>query len=137
MIIDSTFVFWYGQLIHLHTVIDLFSPSWLKDSHAVYLQYSCQNRQLHVYDVVIFSVFFFLNLQLFYLSIITTIEHIKDYKYRALLSWSLGSFKYKLSERYPFCRLGFFMSIQLFLFAAVLTSSLPADVPRCCSHRQK
>lgn len=118
-------------------LLTFFSPSWLK----IVMQYICSiAAKIDSYMFMMLSsslFFFFLNLQLFYLSIITTIEHIKDYKYRALLSWSLGSFKYKLSERYPFCRLGFFMSIQLFLFAAVLTSSLPADVPRCCSHRQK
>lgn len=96
-----------------------FFPQLIKDSHEV-LQYSCQNRQLHVYGVVIVSVFFVClfvwSLGILLKSIIATVGHIKDYKYRALLSWSLGSFKYKLSERYPFCRLGFFVSIQLFLF---------------------
>lgn len=128
---DSTFVFWYGQFSHLHTVP--FSPSWFK----AVLQSSCQSRQLHFYGFChFFSVLFFFFIFRF-LNRIATVEHIKDYKYRALLSWSLGSFKYKLHLKgIHFVGLGSLWASNCLFLLLFSTSSSPADVPRCCSKRQ-
>lgn len=86
---------------------------------------------------VIFFLFFFFFFIFRFLNRIATVEHIKDYKYRALLSWSLGSFKYKLHLKgIHFVGLGSLWASNCLFLLLFSTSSSPADVPRCCSKRQ-
>ena len=118
MVIDSTFCILIWTIYSFAYSYWPFFPSWLK----IVTKFCSIAAKIDSYMFMVLSssLCFFVCLFVcslgILLSIIATVGHIKDYKYRALLSWSLGSFKYKLSERYPFCRLGFFVSIQLFLF---------------------